>query len=173
MRPKKEAEKYGKVLTKAIVALAKSGKTNAEIARAIGISPKEFSLWVRSSSELKREMEDTRSFIEGLVEHSLLQLALGFKHKEVKVFCDKSGNITEHNVMKYYPPHFQAIQFLLKNLAPDKWKDRHEIAIDPPSGTVKNVTEAIEIMSNDPALLGGVHHGRNNGGLSKKSVREP
>lgn len=112
-------------------------------------------------------MTDSRAFIEGVVEHSLLQLALGYRHKEVKVFCDKFGNITEHTVMKHYPPHFQAIQFLLKNLAPEKWKDRQEVVIDSPSGTVKNVTEAIEILSNDPARIGG-YDGRSNLGVKQK-----
>lgn len=149
----KDKDTYGKIVINTILSLTREGKTNREIASILGITNNMLLLWLRSTPNLQSAVEDARDFLEAAVEQSLLSLAVGYSHDETKVFCDKYGNITEHTIKRHYPPHFNAIQFLLKNLKPEKWKDKQEVTINSADYTVKNIAEAVDIISRDPALL--------------------
>lgn len=148
-------EKYVEILTKAVGSLAKEGKSNKEIAAILGISVTTFTSWLAHNNRLATILNDSRAFVERAVEHSLFQLAVGYAHPETKVFYDsKTGDVVTHKVMKHYPPDLKAIQFILKNISPEKWKERTEITIGGDSHTVSSVEEARRILRSDPSLLG-------------------
>lgn len=152
-RQKVEAN-YGSLLTRAIVSLAKEGKSDKQIAAALRVPVSVFSHWIEQNPKLRKGLESSRVAVEALAENALLELSLGYSHPEVKVFYNaKEDMIVEHTITKHYPPNIAALQFLLKNINPEKWKERQELVVEPVLGTVKNINEAIGILSADPARL--------------------
>jgi len=158
-QPVKRGSEYGTALSRTIVSLTRDGRSMKDIAKILCIPKNTLMLWIRTHPGLARDVETSQEFVESAVEHSLFGLAFGASHKETKVFCTKEGEIVTHEIDKHYPPNFQAIQFLLKNINPEKWKDRQEISIDSSDYTVKNISEAIDILAKDPALLGDGDNG--------------
>lgn len=114
-----------------IYALAKEGKTELQIARAIGISPRTLGNWKARHPDFLPTLKKAKNVADELVEASLFQRAIGYTHKEVKVFFDsKNGTCVEHVVEKHYPPEVLAQIFWLKNRQPEHWRDRVEARVD-------------------------------------------
>jgi len=108
--------------------LAEHGKTDEQIAQYVGVALSTLSLWKKTvGGEFSEALKECKNIADDLVEASLLNRALGYRTKEVKVFCYE-GNIIEHEVVKEYAPSDTAMIFWLKNRRPDKWRDRVEIA---------------------------------------------
>lgn len=151
---KKIEANYGSLLTRAIVSLAKEGKSDKQIASALKVPVSVFSHWIEQNPKLRKGLDSNRIAVESLAENALLELSLGYSHPEIKVFYNaKEDMIVEHTVTKHYPPNIAALQFLLKNINPDKWKERQEFVVEPINGTVKNISEAIGLLAEDPARL--------------------
>lgn len=149
--------KYSSTVHKAIVNLSKKGLGFKEIAEILGVGHRTIYHWLKVHEALEDDVHDALDSCEGITELSLFQLANGYSHPDMKVFYDqKTGEVVEHKITKHYPPNIQAIQFLLKNIAPDRWKDKHELGISKEFEGVDNLEEAAKILSEDPALLAGV-----------------
>jgi hypothetical protein len=52
---------------------------------------------------------------------------MGCSIKSTKVFCDKSGNVTEVPIVENFPPDPTSMIFWLKNRQPAKWRDKHDM----------------------------------------------
>jgi len=143
---------YGKITKTVIVAMKKRGSENKEIATALGVPVRTLNEWVRQFGDLREALEGIDDIIEELAEHKLIQLALGYHGKETKVF-QHEGEIVEHDIDKWYPPNFAALQFLLKNVDAGKWQDKKELSVSQKLPTVKSFAEATAILEADPTLM--------------------
>ena len=144
---------YGSIAKNVIINLREKGQSFSQIAKVIGVNQSTVKAWVSRYKDLKEAVQHADNFIEEAAEHSLIQLAMGYYGTETKVF-QHEGEIIEHDVIRWYPPNPKALEFLLKNIKPDKWKDRHEVDITANLPTVSSFAEAIELLKSDPALLG-------------------
>lgn len=99
-----------------------------EIAFFVGVSPRVLYNWSGKYKDFKEALIHSRAIADEMVEASLFHRAIGYTHKETKVFFDsKSMQTVEHEVDKHYPPDTAAAQFWLKNRDPEKWKDKTEV----------------------------------------------
>lgn len=106
-----------------ILELAKTGKTNDQIAEIIGVTSRSIYNWQKKHVELFQSLKEAKQVADELVEASLYARAIGYSHPETKVFCYE-GVITEHEVQKHYPPDVVATIFWLKNRNPERWREK-------------------------------------------------
>ena len=145
---------YGSIAKNAIVDMRDQGRTYQDIARSLGINLRTIRAWMDQYQCLKDAVADADKFIESAAEHSLIQLALGYYGIETKVF-HYQGEIITHDVTRWYPPNPKALEFLLKNVNPDKWQDKKEVSLTSSLPTVGSFQEASTIMAADPTLIAG------------------
>jgi hypothetical protein len=126
---------YSEGLALRIFELAKAGKTDAEIAGAIGISVATLANWKNRYPDFLDALKDAKEVADQLVEASLFRRAMGYSHSAVKFFCDK-GKIVSQPYVEHYAPDTVACIFWLKNRRPDLWRDtirnEHDFGRDAP-----------------------------------------
>lgn len=106
--------------------LAERGLTEEEMAGVLGVATSTLSLWKVEHPEFSEAIREGKQNPVRVIEESLYHLAKGYTYSEMGI------ERTKH-------PDVRAIQFYLKNVAPDKWRDKQEIehsggiSINPPS----------------------------------------
>jgi transcriptional regulator with XRE-family HTH domain len=117
--------KFNSAVKAKLLGLAARGKTDVEMARAVGIARTTLDNWKREHPEFFAQLKEAKAVADLAVEASLFQRALGYQHPETKVFCNTtSGEIFTKTVMKHYPPDVTAQIFWLKNRIPKEWRER-------------------------------------------------
>ncbi len=117
--------KFNDAVKEKLLVLAEQGKTNKEMAEVIGVHEKTINAWQGKHPDFRYALKEAKQIADSFVEASLFMRACGYSHPEVKVFCHE-GIITEHIVMKHYPPDSTAMIFWLKNRQPEDWRDKIE-----------------------------------------------
>ena len=122
---------FSEKLALRILELAKSGKTDAQIAKAVGIALSTLKLWKADRADFSAALKDAKDIADSMVEAALFQRAVGYRHPAVKFFCDK-GIVVSQRYTEVYAPDVTACIFWLKNRQPDRWRDvhKHEVAGD-------------------------------------------
>lgn len=127
-RPSKYDEKYTPQLVKW---MARSGKTQKEIADELDITETTLYAWARKYPEFSESLKENGNFIDSLVEDSLLKRALGYTVEELEVTetTRKDGTIGEKvkRTRKHIEPHPTAIIYWLNNRQPARWRNRVEV----------------------------------------------
>ena len=123
MAKKHEPKKVGrptkynpKVHTEIVKKLASRGFTEEEMADILGVSRPTFLSWKQNHPEFFSAVREGKMEPIHNVENALYRLCRGYTYKE-------GGE------EKVKHPDVRAIQFYLKNVAPEKWRDRHEIGL--------------------------------------------
>lgn len=151
MAPK---SKFIDPIRKVILRLAEEGKTDAEIARIIGVNECTISAWKLRHPDFKEELKKAKSVADRMVEMALFQKATGFSHKAVKIMLNnKTGEVIEHAYVEQYPPDTTACIFWLKNRRPDLWRDVQERALKVEMTQLPSVEEAKRILEADYAVI--------------------
>lgn len=147
-------EKYTPMMKDVIVNLIKAGCSKKKIAELCGIDRGTLYSWMARYGDLHVAVEKAYCVTEELLEAALLRSALGHSVPETKVFYDsKTGEVITHKMKKHFSPNPKAIEFALKNLNPDRWKERHEVEIGERDGTVNSLVEAQEVLLLDPTRI--------------------
>jgi hypothetical protein len=119
------------------------GATVKEMAEFFEVAESTFCLWLKTYKKLSDSVRKARLEADGNVADRLLQRAMGYTHKEDKIF-QYEGVPLIVPTKKYYPPDTQAATFWLKNRRPQDWRDKTDIEH---SGEVKtNVIGPIPIV---------------------------
>lgn len=147
-----EKTSYGAIAHNKIVMMRAQGETFEDIAKSLGVSLRTMKAWFDKHKDLKEAAKLANMFVEQAAEHALLQLALGHFQPETKVFMYQ-GEVIKEEITKWHSPNPKALEFLLKNVNPEKWKDRHEVSLSSSLPTVSSFDEAKTIISEDPTLL--------------------
>ena len=83
--------------------------------------------WKKVHPEFSESLKSGKYIFDNeTVVKSLLHRALGYSHKEDKVF-NSNGELLIAETVKHYPPDTTACIFWLKNRMPNDWRDRQEI----------------------------------------------
>lgn len=101
---------------------ARTGLTDAQIAKNIGISRETLNQWKNKYSDISDTLKRNKEVVDYEVENALLKRALGYKVKEQKL--TKDGELVETE--KEIPGDVIAQIFWLKNRKPDTWRDKPE-----------------------------------------------
>jgi transposase-like protein len=115
--------------------LARKGKTNLQIAQAIGVSLDTIQVWINQYPEFSEALKEGKAPADAKVEKSLFQRAIGYKYTEKKVIQLPDGTIRKEVTEKEVAPDVTAQIFWLKNRLPDEWRDKSNLEHSGPGGT--------------------------------------
>lgn len=105
--------------------LAEAGKTNEQIADALGISAVTLNAWMQKNPEFLSAMRDGKQHADGEIVNSLFQRAKGgIKIKEITVIQNPDGTTRKEIKEKEIPPDVVAQKFWLMNRQPETWRDK-------------------------------------------------
>lgn len=108
---------------------ARSGATEKEICKALGIALSTFYDYKSKYSELSSALHVGRQNVVLEIKAALLKKALGFEYEE-KRGVQKNGQTTNVEIYKKYsPPDTTAAAMLLRNYD-EEWKDKDTITND-------------------------------------------
>ena len=116
---------------------AKSGLTDEQIAKNIGINRTTLYDWKKKETNIADALKKGKEVIDFEVENALLKRALGYEYEEETY---ENGILTK-KVKKQVPPDTTAQIFWLKNRKPNNWKDRVET--DEDKEAVANASQVI------------------------------
>lgn len=112
--------------------LALLGATDADMARAFGVSQPTIDNWKKQHPDFLGSLKAGKEEADANVAKSLYRRALGYSHKAVKILAVAVGNnggseVEEVPYMERYPPDTTAAIFWLKNRRPDLWRDKQNV----------------------------------------------
>lgn len=136
--------KYGKWLEPDGLILlkgwARDGLTEEQIAHNMGISRSTLNEWKNRYPDISDTLKKGKEVVAYEVENALYKRALGFTAEEIteEIRKDAKGKTIEKHVKrvkKQVAPDTGAAIFLLKNLRPDKWRDKQDHAVESTNTT--------------------------------------
>lgn len=140
-----------------IASLREEGKTEKDIALELGIGYRTLCTYKSKDERLKQVLKKSKRALIANLERSLYQKGLGgFSITKITrkyvviggVKQDDMEEITETTIEQ--APDLGALIFSLKNLAPEKWKDKQEIneSVDELTNAVKGFLNGVANDSN-------------------------
>jgi hypothetical protein len=100
------------------------GATLKELAAFFGTKIVSIDNWQNRHPEFRAALVAGREMADAEVADKLYHRALGYKHKETKVFCNSDGEVTKVTIDKHYPPDTAAASLWLRSRQPDRWKEK-------------------------------------------------
>ena len=128
--------------------LALMGKTDIEIAKALGVSEATLNKWKSQYPEFIESLKDNKDIVDAGVVKSLLQRANGYEYTEKSVKEDPERGTITTTTVKQVAPDVTAQIFWLKNRQPRDWRDKHDLEH---SGEV-NVNTSPKQMSDEDII---------------------
>ena len=102
---------------------ARSGLTDEQIAKNIGIATSTFYEWKKKELEFSEALKKGKEVIDFEVENALLKRALGYEYEEETY---ENGILTK-KVKKQVAPDTTAQIFWLKNRKKEQWREKVEV----------------------------------------------
>lgn len=124
-RPTKYKEEYADLVYK----FSLLGATDEDLAKFFDVNEDTIHEWKKVHPEFSESIKKGKEQADANVADRLYQRAMGYEHKEDKMFCF-DGKIISQETTKVYPPDPTAAIFWLKNRQPKKWRDKQEHSID-------------------------------------------
>lgn len=121
--------KFSDALKEKMLALYADGKTDVQVAKIIGVSPRTINNWKGSRPEFLQSLRESKSIADELVEASLFGRAVGYSHPSEKIFCDKDGGIHRAKYTEHYAPDVSAQKFWLMNRQPKRWREQIDLKV--------------------------------------------
>jgi len=109
-----------------VLALARLGKTNEEMAEALKIATSTLKEWVKKHEEFRTAFSEGKVLADSRVEASLYERAIGSEYVEKKVITYPDGSVRIEETTKKVLPDVTAQIFWLKNRKPKEWRDKLE-----------------------------------------------
>lgn len=114
---------------------ARDGLSEEQIARNMGCASSTLYVWKDKFPELSQALKRGREVVIREVENALIKKALGYDAVETVEelrFNRKTGKsemVVTKKTCKHIAPDTGAIAFTLKNLAPEKWRDKRDVEL--------------------------------------------
>ena len=129
-----------------ILALFREGKTDAEVAKVIGLQRETFRK-VAKYNGLSCTTKRAKGTADDKVERSLYERACGYSHPAVKIFC-QGAMVTREDYIEHYPPDTAALIFWLCNRQPERWKNVQHIEAQ---GLAENFAAVVRAIRDENA----------------------
>ena len=120
--------------------LAEQGKTNPEIAAALGINEATLWAWTKKYPDFLSVIKAGKDETDKGVVKTLLQRALGYKITEKKVIQMPDGSTRKEVTEKEVAPDVTAQIFWLKNRQPKDWRDKRDMELTGRDGAPIQIT---------------------------------
>jgi hypothetical protein len=131
---------------------ARSGLTNEQIAKNIGISPKTLYEWQNKHCDILNTLKKGKEVVDFEVENALLKRALGYTVELKKQKVTKYGDVVNVIEEMHIPPDVTAQIYWLKNRKPQEWREKREQAEDEKDiKTAKELVFKIKECANNGA----------------------
>ena len=151
--------KYEKWLTPEGLALIEGWKRNGlsdeQVAKNIGCAYSTLREWAERFPALSAALKKGREVIIAEVENALVKRALGYSYTEETQelrFNRQTGQhelVTVKRLEKQIPPDVGAIAFYLKNVAPDKWRDRQDVSVSAQAEDIRVLSDTLKQLGMD------------------------
>ena len=129
---------------------ARDGKTDEELAKAMGIVPSTLYVWKERFPEISEALKKGKDVIDTEVENALLRRALGYAYTETRKETGADGKTEKIiTVTKHVAPDVTAQIFWLKNRRPDKYRNRIKDDLDSGKTDFSALDEAFEAMRSE------------------------
>lgn len=130
--------------------LARDGKTDKEIAEALGISESTLNEWKKKYPEFSESLKKNKDIVDNQVEDSLLKRAVGYEYERTEIEAQMIGGkeVKKKKVIQMHvSPDPLSCFFWLKNRRPDKWRnDTRDINFDKAKGEINDLFESMRSM---------------------------
>ena len=125
---------------------ARSGLTDEQIAKNIGIATSTFYEWKKKELEFSEALKKGKEVIDFEVENALLKRALGYEYEEETY---ENGILTK-KVKKQVAPDTTAQIFWLKNRKKEQWREKVEVVkTDEDLQNInKNISNIANLLNN-------------------------
>jgi hypothetical protein len=127
-----------------VTAWRREGLTEIQIFERLGVGKTSATRYKKKYPEFRQALLDGKKKLVGELEDSLYKRAKGFEYEEMEVSVRDDGSGKRiRKTKKYIVPDVGALCFALKNLAPEKWRDKQDVNISGELGVkvVDNVPE--------------------------------
>lgn len=110
---------------------ASMGLLNKEIASNMGVKEGTLNNWCLKYSEISEALKKGRKPVVRELENAIFKKAKGFEYEETDIYIDPSSDgqkvekIIKHK--RYAQPDGSTLMFLLKNYAPEKYRNYNEL----------------------------------------------
>jgi hypothetical protein len=134
--------------------LARKGKTNHQIAEALGVNLDTVQTWINTYPEFSEALKEGKAPADAKVERSLFQRAIGYKITEKKVIQMPDGSTRKEVTEKEVAPDTTAQIFWLKNRLPGEWRDKQVLEHGGTDGQPIKVEMKLDIEKEVKKLVG-------------------
>lgn len=128
-RPTKYNAKYHPLLGES---LSRNGFTEKEISDKLKITEKTLNNWKNKYPDFLQSIKEGKNKIIDKIEHALYKSALGYEAREAEGYMSEGKFIPQTIKVKHVSANVTAQIFSLKNLKPEKWRDKKEIIQEIP-----------------------------------------
>lgn len=135
-RPTKYKEEYNEQAYK----LCLLGSTDKELASFFEVAESTINLWKLEYEGFSESIKRGKFLADANVAERLYKRAMGYEHKEDKIF-NNNGEALVVGTTKHYAPDTTAAIFWLKNRQPELWRDKPEPIDDGDVAPVKVVIQ--------------------------------
>jgi hypothetical protein len=119
--------KANDAILKEAIRLASEGKTDAQIAKEVGVTKTTVQNWKKKHPDFFDLLKKSKKSADQKVETSLFQRACGYSHPSEKIFLTKDGTVVRAPFIEHYPPDPTSMIFWLKNRDRERWRDKQEV----------------------------------------------
>lgn len=114
---------------------ARDGLTFEQIASNMGIRRSTLHEWAKKYPDISDALKKGREVVIRELENSLIKRAKGYEFDEETYECNEEGAmVLTRRVKKTMVPDTTALIFALKNMSPDKWRDKRETQLSGADG---------------------------------------
>lgn len=130
----------------------RDGLSDEQVARNMGVRRGTLYEWARKYPDISDALKKGREVIVREVENALIKKALGYDYIEEireRKRDMKTGQfklVVTRSVTKHVPPDVGAIAFYLKNVCPDKWRDKQNLEISSQQDDMAKMDEILQQM---------------------------
>jgi len=133
--------------------MAKAGLSEAQMARIFGIAPSQICRWKAQYPAFRNALEWGREALNGALEATAVQRALGFSYETEKAF--QTG--VRMTVTETMPPDPNMLKFLLERRLPDKYREVKEVQHKHNAGALfQAFLKRMDKRAKEPKLLEAV-----------------
>lgn len=136
--------KYNKTISKKAIELAKTGLSNKDISKSIGIKQSTLYSWFSKYKSFKEEYLKAKSIQVEVITNALFESAKGYYITLTKIITHPNGTETKEITEKYYPPNPASIKFYLINNDKENYKPNSNLSNETSETAPKPIT--IEIV---------------------------
>lgn len=130
----------------------RDGLSDEQLAKNMGCSYSTLRVWAEKYPALSAALKKGREVVIREVENALVKRARGYDYTEEtkeRKYNNRTGEyemVVTKSIQKTVPPDVGAIAFYLKNVAPDRWRDKQNIELSSQKDDMAKMDDILKQM---------------------------